>query len=174
MGCFTLNSGIAKDCVGSMGGIKHVWLGDYSTFNKLGFIHEEDGDVYLDVIEHPEDLFKFEVRKGSSSMTSTMNIDEANGTNYITTELQLTFARMSPQKRLVLNSLRAGEMYAVIIDNNGLGWFLGLDNPITLTAGTAQTGAAIGDANNYQITITDTSIDLPVSLSEDAIENLFA
>ena len=45
-------------------------------------------------------------------------------------------------------------------------WYLGYDEPVTLTAGTAGTGTAKGDKNGYDLTLTDLSNSLPYEVSE--------
>lgn len=168
MSCVTIPHGIGIDCSGSMGGIKNIWLAD---FDQSVALTGEGENVRAHIVDASQ-WYKFVTRKNVSSLVSTMNIDDANGVNYISSELSLTFAHMNASKRYVINALRAGNMKAVIEDNNGEAWLLGFDNPIIMTGGTAQTGAAVGDGNNYQVTITDTSIDLPYAIDEESLTNL--
>lgn len=166
MACFQITTGISQDCQSSMGGIKAIYLANHD----LEGITESDGVITVGT----DGFYRFNTRKNVSTMTSTFTIDAANGTNYVSTELALTFARMDVEKRVTINALRNAELMAVVIDNNGNGWFLGYDNPITVTAGGAQTGAAVGDGNNYTVTITDESKDLPYALKAEVVEAFLA
>lgn len=166
MACQSLTLGIAKDCKSSMGGIKAIWLSDNGHLQFSG----SGGDIA--VVPATSGWYKFNTRKNVSSMTSTLNIDESNGTNYVTTELNIVFARMSADKRQAINVLKECELNAVVEDNNGNAWALGRDNPVTVTAGTVQTGTAAGDGNNYSITLTDISNDLPYPVEEESMERL--
>lgn len=170
MACSTITKGIASECVSSMGGIKAIYLANFDDSNAAKISVSAEGGGYDAVSVTATNFHKFNTRKNVSSMTSTFNIDDANGVNYVSTELSLTFARMNAEKRMTINALRTGEMAAVVIDTNDQAWYLGIDQPITVTAGTAQTGAAIGDGNNYQVTITDQSVDLPLPLDNDSKE----
>ena len=54
----------------------------------------------------------------------------------------------------------------IVKDNNGVYWFLGYDEPVNATAGGGQTGQAKTDANQYTITLTDESHELPYEVSK--------
>lgn len=165
MACVQIATGISQDCQSSMGGVKAIYL----TNHDLSDVTVDSNGV---VTLTANDFYRFNTRKNVSTMTSTFNIDSANGTNYVSTELALTFARMDVEKRVTINALRSAELMGVVIDNNGNGWFLGYDNPITVTSGGAQTGAAVGDGNNYTVTITDESKDLPYAVKPEIVEAL--
>lgn len=150
-------AGIARDCSTSMGGIKGIWLAPY--VKDVAVIHSGRVDEMDDATVGT--FKKYNTKKNVSSMTSTFNIDATNGTNYVSTELSLTFARMTTDKRMEISTLVTGELMAIVQDANGIYWFLGKDEPVTATAGTAQTGAAKSDGNNYQLTLTDESDALP-------------
>lgn len=168
--CFTLSQGISKECNSSMGGIKAVWLTDY----KHGLFTQASGSDKAVTFEtsYLNSFYRFHTNKSASSLTSTFNIDESTGNNYITTEVALQFGRMNADKRIAINALRQAEVQGVLLDNNGKAWVVGYDNPVIVTAGTAQTGAGISEANNYSITLTDTSADLPYELSESMVDEL--
>lgn len=155
--------GIARDCYTSMGGIKEIWLAPY----KKGVAELDKDNKFIENIptDTLESFKKYNTKKNVSSLTSTFNIDATNGTNYVSTELSLTFARMTTDKRMEISTLVTGELMAIVQDANGIYWFLGKDEAVTATAGTAQTGAAKGDGNNYQLTLTDESEVLPYEVS---------
>ena len=105
-------------------------------------------------------------------MTKTANIDAANGINYITTELVINFSRMETTKRIEMQALLLDEVMVIVKDSNGVYWFLGYDEPVTATAGGGQTGQAKTDANQYTITLTDESHELPYEVSKSFGETL--
>lgn len=162
MACAVTLNGISNTCENSMGGIKAVYLAPYAVF---------DGTVADGVItELTTTNFKlYYTKKNVSSMTSTYQIDVANGVNYVSTELNLIFARMSAEKRLEMNVLATGDLRAIVVDSNNTAWYLGKDEPVIMTAGTAQTGTAKSDGNNYNVTLTDESNELPMPLKAGII-----
>lgn len=164
MGCVSKTlAGIVADCSTSMGGIKKIWLTttDPKPSVSAGVITAFAGSGVT--------WYKYEIGKGTSSFTSTLNVDQANGTNYVSTELVMLFKRMDAVKRAEMEALSLDDMYAVVLDANGVAWYLGFDEPISATAGTGQTGTAKTDANNYQITLTDESATFPYTVAEDII-----
>ena len=105
-------------------------------------------------------------------MTSTLTVDPANGVNYVSTELVLQFTKMETRKRIEMAALAVGELAFIVKDANGIYWFLGKDEPVTATAGTGQTGQAVGDGNFYNITFTDESKSWPMEVLDSVVEGL--
>lgn len=162
MACESVSlKGISNDCLKSMGGVKEIKLAPWKEFD--GTI--SNGEITeLDI----SDFKTYYTKKNVSSMTSTYNIDVPNGVNYVSTELNLVFARMSADKRLEINALATSDLRAIVTDSNNTMWYLGMNEPIILTAGTGQTGVAKTDGNNYNLTFTDESAELPFPLSASA------
>ena len=172
MACTQTLAGLINDCAKSMGGIKAVALVER---DKVAAITVATGNVTA--ITMGQDgggndyvFFKYYFRPESGSMTSTMNIDNATGVNYVSTELVLQFARMDTVKRTEMCAMVLNELYALVQDCNNKWWLLGYDNPIYASAGDGQTGQARGDGNRYQITLTDNSEDLPYEVEATAAE----
>lgn len=155
MACETVTlNGLEKDCLNSMGGVREIKLAPWKEF---------DGVIEKGVITELDDsdFMTYYTKKNVSSMTSTYNIDVANGVNFVSTELNLVFARMDATKRMEVNTLATNDLRAIVTDSNGTSWYLGMNEPIIMTAGTGQTGVAKADGNNYNITFTDESDEMP-------------
>lgn len=157
---------LAADCSGSMGGIKRIWFHDYAdgsyTFNTL------TEAVYT---FPTADWCEFSFRKNTGNFTSTLTKDDANGVNYVTTEINLVFSKMEVAKRLSIAALTQADVLAVVEDTNGNFWCFGEDEPVTMSAGTGQTGTAKGDGNNYSITLTVDSKEWPRALDASTIDD---
>lgn len=162
MACEFIKSGIKAVCDTSLGGIKKVWLADFK-----GGIEEsvsEAGVRSIDLsafVGTPEDFKTFTFRKGSSSMTETLNVDDANGVSYISTEIQLQFPKMDSHKFQVMCQLIHSGVRAVVLDANDTYHLLGVNEEIQMTAAEGATGAARGDSNHYSLTLQDNSINFP-------------
>lgn len=100
-------------------------------------------------------------------MTSTLNVDSANGTNYVSTELVMQFNRMETAKRIAISALALSDVCAIVEDANGNRYALGISEPVNATAGSGQTGQAKGDGNFYSITLTDEHNEFPALLKAD-------
>ena len=119
------------------------------------------------------DMVSYSFRKQSSGLTSEGTFDDANGVAFFTNNLALVFARQDVTKRMAIQALALQEDLAVIVkDANGEIYFLGMDDSVTTTAAGAATGTAATDANNYTITLTDISNELPYFVSEATLNTL--
>ena len=179
MACRTL-SGIAKDnCVSNKGGLKTtVWATNRSNLvigKEKDNNQEETGYATLTwaTDKSAADMVSYSFRKQSSGLTSEGTFDDANGVNFFTNNLALVFARPNVQKRLAIQALALQEDLAVIVeDANGEIHFLGMDDSVTTTAAGANTGTAASDANNYTITLTDISNELPYLVKPETLATL--
>ena len=152
-------SGLAVGCKDSIGGIKKVW------FAPAG-VQTSVSQSVLTINASDIDKFKvYELRRATSSMTSTLNTSETSG-NSFTTELTLQFLKQETSKRLEVMALFMNELVGVVKDGNGKYWYLGYDYPLEATAGTAETGTAMTDLNGYNLTISDSSIELPYEITD--------
>lgn len=171
MACFSLQTGIAGSCDTSKGGIKKVFL---MTADVIPTI---DSASTLPVVTGisgttTANTFEFNFKKGTSSMESTLTVDQANGVNFVSTALALVFTKMDANKRLAMVALAKDDLKAVVIDSNGTGWFLGMDEPLNATEGTGASGTAATDGNRYSITLTDESVEWPYTVTQGVIDEL--
>ena len=156
-------SGLAHDCSSNIGGISKIWITGYK---EGAATIESDVITGFNEAVTLESWKPFAFRKGAASMTKTANIDDANGINYITTELVINFSRMETTKRIEMQALLLDEVMVIVKDNNGKYWFLGYSEPVYATAGTGATGQAKTDANQYSITLTDECAVFPYEVSK--------
>lgn len=170
MGCAKTLSGMDLDCRESVGGIKEVYiLGDRSEAT-VTVANDAITGITLDA---GSDKFKpYKFRKQTGSMVSTINTSEENGTTFVQTDVTLVFHKMEAKKRLEISALMVGDCAMLVKDGNNKYWYLGLDEPVTLTAGTAGTGTAKGDKNGYDLTLTDLSNTLPYEVTATIAEGI--
>jgi hypothetical protein len=88
-----------------------------------------------------------------------------NGSHYFTNTLNMVFARQDWQKRLAIQALASGDCSVIYEDGNGNYWMLGLDEPVTLTTASSDTGTAVGDSNQYTLAMSEDSAILPVPIN---------
>lgn len=162
-------TGIEKDCSTSKGGINVVYLLNY---DDVTAVETTEGKVTGITVAEGKKFLAYNFRKGTGSMTSTLNVDPANGVNYVTTDLALTFLKMDTAKRIEMSALAVNELVAIVKDANGVYWYLGMDEAIAATAGDGATGTARGDGNRYTITLQDTSSTFPFEVEASVVEGL--
>lgn len=153
--------GITNDCSTSKGGIREVYIADWA--NDLFTLGETKDTVAS--LKPDAKFYKFYIKRNTSSFTSTATIDQANGVNYVSTELSLVFTKMETSKRIEMSALLLNDVAVIVIDSNNKAWCLGLNNPVNATAGTAESGVAASDGNKYTITLTDESDTFPFEFS---------
>lgn len=167
---------ILVGCKDSMGGIKKVFVAEYADAAPNYEIAEGADITTAEYNAQTTDGIwkKFEFRKGTSAMDSTITVDDTNGITYVQTDVTLQFNKLDTTKRLAISALMFQNVAVVVVDQNGMYWGLGIDNPVTLTAGTANTGTAYSDANGYNITLTDMSRYLPMAVTSELKDALDA
>ena len=166
MGCINyMLSGLVKDCQNSKGGIQKVLI---STENPKPTVNDGAINGFGQTTEWHEYNFK----KNTSSFTSTLNIDQANSINYVSTELILQFNKMQTVKRVEMAGLAVNDMWVCVLDCNNKWWFMGFDEPVNASAGSGQTGTAKTDGNFYQITLSNDSKTWLYEIDENAIPDL--
>lgn len=158
-------AGITMDCSSSIGGIKRVWLARYADVTDVTVT---DNEISAITLASGAKWYEYQFRKNTGSLTSTLNVDDTNGNNYITSELSLVFSRMETVKRLEMSALAVGAVVAVVEDSNGNVWYLGKDDYVSASAGTGETGTAKEDRNAYTITLSTDSTDWPFELTDEA------
>lgn len=169
MSCSQTLSGISKDCTGNLGGIKRVLI---TNADDVASVTVTSDIVTAITMNNSAVFYEFNFRPATSSMTSTWQVNNENGTNYVQTLLAMVFNRMETTKRAAIMALAQADVVAVVEDNNGTYWYLGYDSPMHLNAGDGPTGTALADRNGYSITLEDNSKALPYEVDATIIQNL--
>lgn len=157
MACSQTLTSIINDCSRSVGGLRVVYAANY---DDVASIEVSDNKISKINMASSAKFKKFEFRKNTASMTSTLNVDATNG-NSVSTDVSLSFLKQETQKRIAISALAMGDLVMIVQDANGLYWFLGKDFPVTASAGGAESGTAYTDGNRYTITLQDISYDFP-------------
>ena len=171
MACLITIAGITLDCESSLGGIKQVWITQYDNVKSVT-VDDETNQISAITLESDAKWYNYQFRKGTGSLTSTLNVDETAGTNYVSNELALVFTKMETAKRVEIAALSIGQLAVVVEDSNGKYWFLGKDDYVSASAGTGVTGTAKGDQNAYTLTLSTDSDSYPYELSAEAIQSV--
>lgn len=171
MACLITLNGITLDCQPSLGGIKKVWLTQYSDVSEVTVDPESK---MISSITNAGEWYEYQFRKATGSLTSTLNVDETAGTNYVSNELSLVFTKMETAKRIEIAALSIGQLCAIVLDSNGHYWFLGIDDYVSASAGAGNTGTAKGDQNAYTLTLSTDSDSYPYEIDPSKIETILS
>lgn len=160
MACSQVLNGIAADCQSNVGGIREVYIANYSDVTTVE-LDETSNMIKTITMADTAKFKKYAFKKNTSSMTSTLNVDPANGINFVQTDLSLVFAKQETVKRMEIAKLSLGELRVIVKDANGKYWFLGQEEFVSATSGSAETGTNRQDGNKYQIVLSDYSSSYP-------------
>ena len=161
MACAQTLSGLTHDCLPNQGGIKAVYLANAADVDTLT---EASGKITGITMVSSKYFKKYEFLKRTGSLSSNWQVNQENGTKYVQTQLLLVFARMETTKRVEIAAMAAGELVAIVEDNNGVYHYLGKDNPLEIAAGDGLTGTASADRNAYSITLQEDAPELPMEV----------
>ena len=173
MSCSQVLNGIAADCQTNVGGVREVYIANYDDVSAVT-LDETSNMIKTITMADTAKFKKYSFKKNTSAMTSTLNVDPANGINFVQTDLSLVFAKQETVKRMEIAKLSLGELRVIVLDANGKYWFLGKEEFVSATAGTAETGTNRTDGNKYTITLTDYSASYPYEVDPTIVAELIA
>ena len=173
MSCSQLLNGIAADCQTNVGGVREVYIANYSDVSTIE-VDETSNMIKTITMADTAKFKKYAFKKNTSSMTSTLNVDPANGVNFVQTDLTVVFAKQETVKRMEIAKLSLGELRVIVLDANGKYWFLGQEEFVSATSGSAETGTNRTDGNRYQIVLTDYSSSYPYEVDPTIVAGLIA
>lgn len=164
MACSITLTGVALDC-GNVGGLKKVYIAPIEDVQAIGLTGITGGTAIGTLTMVSGKKFKeFSFRKGNANFVSTGTRDDAAGTVFNSTVVTLQFNKMETVKRTEVDQLSKGNTYVIAQDQNGVNWFIGYGS---YAAGSVngQSGAQMGESNNYVVTLTSETADLPYEVS---------
>ena len=173
MSCSQVLNGIAADCQTNVGGVREVYIANYGDVSAVTLDETSNMIKTITMVDSAK-FKKYAFKKNTSSMTSTLNVDPANGINFVQTDLSLVFAKQETVKRMEIAKLSLGELRVIVLDANGKYWFLGKEEFVSATSGTAETGTNRQDGNKYTITLTDYSASYPYEVDPTIVAELIA
>lgn len=167
MAC-NITAGRNEVCKDSIGGLAGVYFLNFTTgsFTKNG-----TGEVTA--LPSGSTVYYYEL-KGNSAYTETVNTSRDNGTTFFSQELVLNLKKLTNEMTTQLKLLAYGRPQIVVWTMNGDALLVGEREGADMTAGTIQTGGAMGDLYGYSLTFTGQE-QLPAAfLSGSTTTNAFA
>ena len=167
MAC-NITAGRNEVCKDSVGGLQGVYFLNFTTgsFTKNG-----SGEVTA--LPSGSTVYYYEL-KGNSAYTETVNTSRDNGTTFFSQELTLNLKKLTNEMTTQLKLMAYGRPQIVVWTMNGDALLVGEREGADVTAGTIQTGGAMGDLYGYSVTFTGME-QLPAAfLSGSSTTNPFA
>ena len=186
MACTTYLTGFSTSCGSNLPSIKKLYVGTFEsgTFtytyqqnSESQDVLDADGNKIIEAVSGAtlksgaDKWVEFQFRKNSSSMDTEMTVND-NGSHFYTNSATCTFAKIENSKRLALQSVASGECSMIIVDSNNQTWLIGSENPVSLTTLTGSTGTAIGDSNQYSVTLSADEATMPILIEADQAQTI--
>jgi hypothetical protein len=167
MAC-NLSQGRQEVCKESIGGLQGVYFINYTTGS---FTKNANGEVTA--LPTGSTVYYYQL-KGTSAYTETVNSSRENGTTFFNQETVLNLKKLTNEMTTQLKLMAYGRPQIILWTNNGDALLAGEQLGCDVTAGTIQTGAALGDLYGYSVTLTGME-KLPAAfLSGSTTTNAFA
>ena len=176
---------IDTSCGSNLPSIKSLWIGqfDSSTFtytylqNGSQNVTDDDGNPIIETVsgatlkEGSKPWVIFNFKKNTGELTSEMTVND-NGSHYYTNSATCTFAKIDNGKRLSLEAVSSGECTMIVLDSNNQHWLIGAENSVAMTTLTATTGVAVGDSNQYSVTLSAEESHMPILIDKDQAQTI--
>jgi hypothetical protein len=146
MSC-NITAGRQEVCKDSVGGLQGVY---FINFESGSFTKNASGEV---TTLAGTTVYYYEL-KGTSAYTETVNSSRENGTTFFSQETTLNLKKLTNEMTTQLKLLAYGRPQIIVWTNSGDALLVGEEHGADLTAGTIQTGGALGDLYGYSITMT--------------------
>lgn len=161
--------GINVGCKDGIGSIKEVYV---IKKDDVQNVEKSEDKITGITLNEGSKFLTYKFRRGTSSMSTNMTVDEAVGTMAFTTEVTLQFNKLQTATRLELMALAVDDLIAVVKDGNDKYWYLGYDFPVSVSSMTANTGTNFTDFSGYNITLNDVARELPYEVDDSVMTGL--
>jgi len=154
MAC-NLTKGRNITCRDGIGGVKAIYLVQHDELTSYTAASGEVTDLDLG---SGDDIYKYVLKRGTGSVTETVNASSENGTVFYTHSVNIKLHNLTKEDQNEIKLLAQQRMvvFAELNQLNSTGKntivACGLDNGAELSAGTSVSGVALGDMVGYDFT----------------------
>ncbi len=154
MAC-NLTKGRNITCRDTVGGVKAIYLAQHD--NLTSFVAASGSLTDFD-LGGSDDIYKYLLKRGTASVTETVNASSENGTIFYTPSVNIKLHKLTAADQNELKVLAAQRLIIFVelneLNDAGKNVILacGLDNGMELASGTNSSGAGLGDLNGYDWT----------------------
>jgi hypothetical protein len=147
MACPITAGRLLNNCKNQRGGYKNLYFANYDTYT---FVRTGQTISSLGTLA---EVFKYEVKATTNTLTETGTSSEDNGTYLVTQSLAVTLPKLAADLQAQVQLICQGRPFVFVEDYNGNIVLLGETNG-TMANCTKVTGGAGGDLTGYTLTIT--------------------
>lgn len=153
MACDIAN-GRAETCKDSVSGLDAIYFINYGDYNpETGVTYDVTDTDLITQISGVSSLYKYEL-KGNNSFVQNINTSRENGTTFVEQVLTVQLKKQDIATHKTVKLLAYGRPHIVVKTRTNQYFIMGLERGADMTAGTIDTGSAMGDFNGYNLTFT--------------------
>ena len=153
MAACSLTQGRQEVCKESIGGLQGVYFLNFNTGSFSTTTDPTTGMVTVNALPSGSTVYYYEL-KGTSAYQETVNSSRANGTTFFNQQITLNLKKITNEMSTQLKLMAYGRPQIIVWTNNGDALLVGEHLGADVTAGTIQTGGALGDLYGYSVTFT--------------------
>lgn len=146
MACSLTLTGRGVGCKDALGGIKRIYVAEWSDGLWDPIVSGEVADVTAATT-----FYTYDMTRGSGSLTQTITSDLVAGTVFFDQVCSVTFNKAAAIDIIEIQNLVKGRVSVLVQDNNDNWFIMGLKNGVEVSGGTAQTGTGAGDQNGFTL-----------------------
>ena len=178
---------IATSCGSNLPSIKSLWIGQFDSVswsytylqNGSQNVTDNDDNPIVESVsgatlkEGSKPWVTFNFKRNTGELTSEMTVND-NGSHFYTNGVNIVFAKIDNGKRLSLEAVSSGECTMIVLDSNNQYWLIGAENSVAMTTLSATTGVAVGDSNQYSLTISADEAHMPILIDGDQAQTIIS
>lgn len=167
-----ITSGFSLGCRDNAGGIKTLYI----LSGSVSSTSETSGE--LTDINGSGIFYQFDLTRGTSDFTETINGSTENGTVFYESTINAVFLKMQSALRNQMKILAQNPDLKMVVETNNAGtegdkfFYVGSTYGAQLNGGQGQTGTAIGDANGYTLTFTAQEPEPAIPVSGSSLSGI--
>lgn len=173
MSCY-ISSAVNLGCSDGIGGIQTIWVLGSSGATVPSVTGLTVATSGVTAISGAGVWYNFELKRNTSSLSQNTTKNFENGTIFYEQVLTAVLYKYDQDKRNQLLVLGQNDKIQIVaVDQNGVAYYLGQDNGLFLSGGSAATGTAFGDRNGFELIFTGQEQD-PANVVNGTLTTLFA
>jgi len=155
-------------CKDAVGGIQAVYFINYSNLA----VTQSASDVVTGL--GTVTAYKYEVKGANNNLQDNINSSRDNGTTFFEQVVNVQFSKLDASTNKELKLLAYGRPQIIVHTYQGDAFLCGKNNGMELTAGSIQTGTALGDLYGYTATFTGQEQLYSQFITGSTVSNPFA
>ena len=130
-----------------------------------------DGAITAITLDENASWYTYQFAKGAASFGSEYTFDgETGDKQFCTNTLTINFKKQDASKRTSLIGLCNSEVFVLVKDANGIWYVMGSEEYVSCNSANSQTGQARTDANQYTVSLVDTTQDYAPIVSDAIVD----